>query len=357
MSIEKRLHGTLSDNREVFAYTLKNKKGMTAELSEFGGTLLRLLSADREGRFSDVVCGYDSLDDYVGADGYQGAVIGRFGNRIAGGAFALDGVDYTLARNNGHNHLHGGEVGFSHRLWRSQARETGGGPLLVLEYTSPDGEEGYPGRLEVRVEYALTDDDALVISYFARSDKKTIINLTNHSYFNLGGYASGSVHSHVLKLDAESYLPTDAGMIPTGEIKSVEGTPFDFRSPKAIGRDIGSGHPDLVTAGGYDHCFNFTGKDAGGVILRGELYSPVSGRVMEIFTDRPSVQLYTANFMNNPDFPLKGGLPQRPQTALCLETQGMPDSVNRPGQGFTDCTLSPGEVFKSTTAYRFGVGK
>lgn len=352
MSIQRKRFGTLPDGRAAEVFTLKNSSGLCAEITDYGGAVIRLMTPDREGRFSDIVCGYDSLNDYVAADGYQGALIGRFGNRIARGKFTLDGKEYYLARNNGDNHLHGGECGFSHRLWHASTSD-GHEPSIMLTYNSPDGEEGYPGNLKVTVTYTLTADNRLSIEYSAQTDKKTILNLTNHTYFNLGGYASGSVYEHILQLDADTYLPTDAGLIPTGELRDVSGTPFDFRVPKVIGRDIETDDKDLVTAGGYDHCFNFIGGASDTPRIRGELYSPATGRVMELYTDRPAVQFYTGNFMTNSAYPFKGGLPQRKQHALCLETQGMPDSINHPG--FTDCTLSPGEIFKSRTEYKFSV--
>lgn len=355
MSVTQKLFGILPDGRKAYAYTLRNKTGMKVKITDFGGTVLQIKAPDRNGCFTDVVCGYDSLSDYVRADGYQGALIGRFGNRIARGHFSLDGKNYSLAKNNGENHLHGGNVGFSHKLWSAKILENGDsdGDAIELNYISPDGEEGYPGTLAVTVTYKLTDKEEFIINYRALTDKKTILNLTNHTYFNLGGYASGKIFDHTLMLDADTYLPTDKGLIPLGEIRSVAGTPFDFRVEKPIGKDYFIDNADLKTAGGYDHCFNFTGGMKKSPELRGRLYCPKTGRVMELFTDRPSVQFYTANFMKNPNFPFKGGLPQVPQSAVCLETQAMPDSINHPN--FTDCTLEPTRIFNSTTIYKFSV--
>lgn len=353
MSITKKPFGTLPDGRAAAAFTLRNRSGMKVKISNFGGTILEIKVPDHSGRFSDIVCGYDCLSDYIKADGYQGALIGRYGNRIARGRFTLDGREYTLAINNGENSLHGGTVGFSHKLWDSKVVSDGDEPALELNYVSPDGEEGYPGTLKATVTYRLTAENALSINYRAVTDKKTILSLTNHTYFNLGGYASGKIFDHTLMLDADTYLPTDAGLIPTGEIRSVAGTPFDFRKEKAIGKDFFTDCADLKLAGGYDHCLNFSGGVASSPVLRGKLSCLKTGRVMELYTDRPSVQLYTANFMKNPDYPFKGGLPQTAQTAVCLETQCMPDSINHPN--FTDCTLEPGKVFNSTTIYKFSV--
>ncbi len=353
MSINCKFFGILADGRRASAFTLRNKNGVKVKITDFGGTILQIKVPDRDGRFSDIVCGYDSLDDYVKADGYQGALIGRFGNRIALGRFELDGRVYNLEKNNGENHLHGGNSGFDHKLWNAEILSDGDEPELQLGCVSPDGEEGYPGTLKVKVIYKLSKYNELSISYRAETDKKTIINLTNHTYFNLGGYASGKIFDHVLMLDADTYLPTDAGLIPTGEIKSVAGTPFDFRKAKSIGRDFFEDNKDLKLAGGYDHCLNFTGGAKEAPVLRGTLFCPKNGRLMELYTDRPSVQLYTANFMKNPNFPFKNGLLQEAQCAVCLETQYMPDSINH--ANFTNCILEPGKVFSSTTIYKFSV--
>ncbi len=340
MSVEKKSFGRIAENGdEVFAYTLRNANGMQAKILTFGGAVAQLLVPDRYGRMADVVGGYDALDSYVNADGYQGALVGRVANRIARGRFSLDDVDYTLAVNNGANHLHGGRVGFSHRIWD-----------VVSEN---DGEEGYPGTLTVTVSYRLTRQNGLVIRYCATTDKTTIVNLTNHSYFHLGGFDNGCVHSQHLTLDADAYLPTDDTLIPTGEIRSVEGTPFDFREPKPIGRDIALSNPDLLVAGGYDHCLVFADRASTGPIKRGELYDPVSGRLMEMYTDQPCVQLYSGNFLGNEAYPFKGGCPQKKQMLLCLETECMPDSVNH--SGFTNTVLHPGEIYDTVTEYRFGI--
>ena len=350
MSIEKRFFGKLCSGEEVYSYTLQNKNGMKVKILSYGGAIAELWTPDRNGSFADLVGGYDSLDSYVGGDGYQGALIGRVGNRIAKGRFTLDGVKYTLAVNNGENHLHGGDVGFDSKVW-SVTEVDSDEPELELGYLSPDGEEGYPGALDVKVTYKLTADNALSINYRATTDKKTVLNLTNHTYFNLAGYTHGTVLDHELYLDADSFLPTDEGLIPTGELRSVEGTPFDFRTPKTLSRDFYADDICLKLAGGYDHCLNFTGGETGRIERRAELYHPDSGRVMEVYTDQPCVQLYTGNFLNNEKYPFKGGFAQRKQSFVCLETQHMPDSINH--GNFTDCTLSPGEVYDYTTVYKF----
>ena len=354
MSVEKNSFGRIAEHGdEVFAYTLRNANGMQAKILTFGGALAQLLVPDRSGHMADVVGGYDTLDSYVNADGYQGALVGRVANRIAKGRFSLGGLDYTLAVNNGVNHLHGGRVGFSHRIWDVVSENDGEEPELKLCLVSPDGEEGYPGTLTVTVSYRLTRQNGLVIRYRATTDKTTIVNLTNHSYFHLGGFDNGCVHSQHLMLDADAYLPTDDMLIPTGEIRSVEGTPFDFRVPKAVGRDIDLADPDLLVAGGYDHCLVFADRATTGPIKRGELHDPVSGRVMELYTDQPCVQFYSGNFLGNEAYPFKGGCPQRKQMLLCLETGSMVDSIHH--SHFTNTVLHPGEIYDSVTEYRFGI--
>jgi len=352
MSIEKALFGKLFDGSEVYSYTLKNVNGMSAKILTYGGAIAELRVPDKNGCFTDVVGGYDCIESYVGADGYQGALIGRFGNRINKGKFTLDGVDYSLFINNNDNHLHGGEYGFNSKIWDAEAID-GDEPTLRLHILSPDGDEGYPGNLDLTVTYHLSNENGLSIRYEATTDKATPINLTNHCYFNLGGYASGSIHSHVLTLDADTYIPTDDRLIPTGEIRSVEGTPFDFRTPKVIGEDICSDNTDIKLAGGYDHCFNFVGGETEIPVKRCELYEANSGRVMTVYTNQPCVQFYSGNFLKNAQYPFKGGYRQCPQTLMCLETQHMPDSINH--ANFTNCVLRPGEKYDYTTEYRFSV--
>ena len=317
---------------------------------DFGGAIQSLYVPDRDGRLADVVCGYDQLEGYVKGDGYQGALIGRFGNRIAKGRFTLDGEEYALYANDGENHLHGGKRGFSHSIWDVEEKD-GLEPSLVLRRLSSDGEEGYPGNLDVTVTYALTADNRLVIHYEAETDRTTHLNLTNHAYFNLGGFASGTILDHELTMDASGFLETDEGLIPTGTILPVKDTPFDFRRTKTIGRDFFEDFEPLHLAGGYDHCMVFTPSEEKEIVLRATLRDPKSGRTMRVLTDQPCVQLYTGNFMKNAAYPLKGGYPQRPQNAVCLETQHMPDSPNH--EEFTDTRLHPGEKYDFTTVYAF----
>lgn len=338
----------------VTGYMMSNEAGMKVLISDLGGTIWQLHAPDRNGVFADVVCGYDTVEALEASSGYIGALIGRWGNRIANATFDLDGKTYTLYANNNGNHLHGGKVGFDRRIWDVTPVD-GDEPSLVLKLTSPDGEEGYPGNLEVVVTYTLRADNALVIRYQATTDQATYINLTNHAYFNLGGYASGSVLDHVLCLDVSDYLRTDAKLIPTGERVAVEGTPFDFRTPKTVGRDFTPDDRcnDMKLAGGYDHCLNFASGEAtdGAVPLRGYLEHSASGRRMEVYTNQPCVQLYSGNFLEDDGNALKGGVKKQKQMALCLETQKMPDSMHH--EGFTNAKLLPGEVYDYTTVYRF----
>jgi len=353
MSIQKQFFGKLPDGRAVSRYTLQNTNGMTVNLLDFGGAIQQIIVPDKKGRMTDVVGGYDNVLDYYYGDGYQGALIGRCGNRICRGKFTLDGVTYDkLYINNGVNHLHGGKEGFSHKIWDATPVD-GDEPQLKLHYVSADGEEGYPGTLDVTVTYTLKATNALSIRYVATTDKKTVLNLTNHCYFNLGGFASGKIFDHILQLDADTYLPTDDTLIPTGELKSVAGTPFDFRTPKAVGRDFHADDADLKTAGGYDHCFNFVGGQTKEPVLRATLFDPNSGREMKVYTNQPCVQFYSGNFLKNAEHPFKGGYPQSLQNAMCLETQHMPDAINHPN--FTNVVLCPGETYDYTTEYAFSV--
>ena len=354
MSIQKELFGKLPDGREVYRYILKNDGSLTAAVIEWGGALQQLSAPDREGRFADLVCGFADLASYLGDRGSQGALVGRFANRIADAVLEIDGVSYPLEANEGKNHIHGGPFGFARRLFEATPID-GEEPQLVLHYLSRDGEEGYPGNLDLTVRYTLKKNNALQISYFATTDRKTAVNLTNHAYFNLGGFDAGKILDHELWIDADAYLPLGEGKIPTGEIASVENTPFDFRAPKPIGRDLFSDHPHLAIMGGYDTCFCFTGGSSEKPILRAVAFDPKSGREMKVYTDQPCLQLYTANGMKNAAYPFKNGVPQVPQTAFCMETQGMPDSVHK--KHFFSPWLSPGEAYAFTTEYAFSIRK
>ena len=357
MNIYTRPWGALKSGETANLYTLVNDNGMTVEITDFGGTVVSIKTADRNGKLTDICLGYDSLSDYEKADGYLGALVGRVANRIAGSSFELDGETYTLYANDGANCLHGGKKSMSYVVWDAETATEADKATLTLTYFSPDGDEGFPGNLTTKVTYTLDNENALSIRYEATTDKACPLNLTNHAYFNLAGCASGTVFGQELWLDAESYLAGDKDLIPVA-VKPVDGTPFDFRVSKPIGRDFFADFADLRIAGGYDHCFNFTGwkncASGGEVILRGVAYDPVSGRKMEMYTNQPCVQLYSANFLKNPCFPLRGGYTQKTQTAFCLETQVMPDSIHHQGDpDFTDSVLRPGEVYDYTTVYKF----
>jgi len=347
MSIQKTDFGKTKDGQTVDLYTLTNKHGMVAKVMTFGAILTELHVPDRAGHDADVVLGFDNLQQYLDGHPFFGAIAGRYANRIAKGKFTLNGKQYTLAVNNGPNSLHGGNVGFDKHVWHAESMNSAAGPAVHLTYVSADGEEGYPGKLTTHVTYTLTDDNQLKIDYKATTDKPTILNLTNHSYFNLHGSGSGKdILDHVVQLNADNYTPTDDTLIPTGEIKSVKGTPYDFTTPKAIGKDIAAtpGNPN-----GYDNNFVVNGKP-GTMRIAARVSDPDTGRTMEVWTTQPGVQLYTGNFLDGKLTGI-GGKPYVIHYALCLETQHYPDSINHPN--FPSVVLNPGETFTSTTAYKF----
>ena len=348
--IAKTPFGRLPDGRVVSEYTLSNQNGMTAKILDFGGAVRALFVPDQAGNTIDVVQGYDDLDEYRKAGGYLGALVGRVCNRTKEGKFTLEGKPYTLFCNDGENSLHGGKVGFSHKIWRAEEKDSSE-PELHLFYTSDDGEEGYPGTLSVEIVYKLLESNALSIHYLAKADQTTLCNLTNHSYFNVGGFASGKIDSHLLWVDADRYLPVGKGLIPTGEIAPVAGTPLDFRKEKPIGRDLDLNDPFFAVSGGYDHYVFFTETKGEKLPLRATLRDPASGRTMKVFTDQPGMQIYSANFLNDREYPLKSGLPQVERIALCMETAKPIDAINNPNFGST--ILSPGELYDFTTVYAF----
>lgn len=350
MGIEKNLFGTLPCGCRVYAYTLTNASGVSVRVMNLGGTLLNLWVKDRNGSVEDVICGYDTVDAYLNSSGYQGALIGRYGNRIGGAKFTLDGVSYQLYKNDGENHLHGGKSGFDKKMWTVTEAGSENEPALILNCVSPDGEESYPGTLTVTVVYTLLASGALSIHYMAMTDKATILNLTNHSYFNLSGYQNGNIGSHTLWLDANAINGLGTGLIPDGTVLPVDDTPYDFRTEKSVGDGISSEDPRIRELNGYDNNFVFQNFD-GTMQLRARLRHPASGRVMKMYTNQPCVQLYTANMIDETAHPFKNGVPQRKHCALCLETQAMPDSINHPG--FTNVVLRPGEVYDRTTIYEF----
>jgi aldose 1-epimerase len=346
--------GKTKDGKEVHLYTLTNDKGMVAKISDYGGIVTELHVPDRDGKLGDVVLGYKNVDDYIKATPYFGALIGRYGNRIAKGKFTLDGKESTLATNNGPNHLHGGKVGFDKVVWDVDKAEYNNGNTLRLTHTSPDGDEGYPGTLKATVTYTLTNDNELKIDYSATTDKKTVINLTNHSYFNLAGDGAGDILNHVMMINADHYLPVDATGIPTGELKPVKDTPFDFTTPHKIGERIEQTGGNPV---GYDHCYVLKGREHGGdksMILAARVYEPTSGRIMEVWTDQPGVQFYTGNYLNSTNIG-KTGKPYAFRDGFCLETQHFPDSPNQ--KDFPSVVLEPGHTYRTTTVHKFTVEK
>jgi aldose 1-epimerase len=342
-------YGTTEDDTEVSLYTLTNSNRLEISITNYGGIVTRPLIRDRGGQLADVVLGYDSLGAYLAASPYFGSLIGRYGNRIGGARFTLDDVDYTLAANNGENHLHGGLRGFDKVVWTGEPYSTGDEVGVRLRYTSEDGEEGYPGRLRVAVTYALTDADELRIEYEAETDKATVVNLTHHSYFNLAGHASGDILGHELMLNAGRFTPIDASLIPTGELRDVADTPMDFLAPTAVGTRIDQDDEQLRFAGGYDHNWVLADYD-GSLRMAARVYEPVSGRVMEVHTTEPGIQFYSGNFLDGSNIG-KGGVVYEHRTGFCLETQHFPDSPNKPG--FPSTVLRPGDTYQSTTIYRF----
>ena len=353
MGIEVKIFGKLPDGRELKAYTLSNGTGVSARILDYGCIITNLWAPDKNGNIADVVCGYDDLDGYINGGGYQGAIVGRVANRIKNGKFTLDGIDYQLAINDlpRPNSLHGGTVGFDKKIWDVNIVSDGDEPEIELSYFSPDMEENYPGNLSIKCCYKLTKDSALAIRYIATTDKATIINITNHSYFNLAGYNSGTVKEQILWLDADKILESDEDLNPTGKFIDVTGTAYDFREAKPIGRDFDSEPSMVKQGGGYDNNFVFINSDCKTVKHRATLEDPSSGRKLELWTNQPCVGIYTANMINEDDPMFKGGVAQQKNCAVCLETQKMPDAINH--QGFDDTILRPGETYDFTTIFKF----
>lgn len=347
--VQKQAFGKLVDGTPVDQYTLTNNKLAEVKIITYGGIITSIRVPDRKGVWSNVVLGFDKLADYETRNPYFGAIIGRYGNRIADSKFTLEGKEYTLAVNDGPNALHGGLKGFDKQVWEATVIE-GKDPAIALTYTSPDGEEGYPGNLKVKVVYTLTILNELRIDYSATTDKTTVVNLTNHSYFNLAGNGSGTIYNQILQLNADKYTPVNEKLIPTGKLESVAATPFDFRSPKLIDAGIRSGHPQVVAGRGYDHNFVINRKSKSELELAASVYDPASGRSMRVLTTEPAIQFYTSNFIDGTLVGSSGGL-YRQGDALCLETQHFPDSPNQPN--FPTTTLKPGETYQTTTVYAF----
>ena len=340
--------GATSDGKVAQLYTLTNAHGMEVSITNFGATVVSVKVPDRSGVLGDVVLGYDNVAGYESGTASFGATVGRYANRIAHGAFSLDGKQYTLAKNNGENSLHGGNIGFNKRWWDAKDVSTKNAPALQLEYLSKDGEEGYPGNLSVRVTFTLTDANELQITYSAITDKNTVLNLTNHSYFNLAG--NGTILDEKLMIAADKFTPVDAGLIPTGELRSVVGTPFDFLKPTLIGSRIEADDEQMKLGKGYDHNWILNSKSSKRPTFAASVADPRSGRKLEVWTTEPGIQIYTSNFLDG-TIKGKGGTAYIHRAAICLETQHFPDSPNHPA--FPTTELQPGAKFWSETIYKF----
>ena len=345
-SVEASVWGKTTAGEEVTLFTLRNAKGMEAKITNWGGYVVSLKVPDKNGRFEDVVLGFDSLDGYLARNPFFGCITGRYANRIGGASFKIDGVEHKVTANSGKHQLHGGKAGFDKKLWAATPLRTGDDIGVKLTYTSADGEEGFPGKLDCVVTYRLTPDNALAIDYQATTDKPTVVNLTNHSYFNLAGEGSGDILEHELTLPTDQITATDDDLIPTGEIVSIKGTPLDFTTPHTIGERIGADFKPLIQGIGYDHNYVLPGS---GLKLAATVTEPKSGRVMTVRTTEPGVQLYTGNHLNGVKG--KSGHVYAKRHGFCLETQHYPDSPNHPN--FPGVVLRPGETFESTTIYQF----
>lgn len=349
LSFSKTSFGTTPDG-DVDLFSLKNKNGMEVKITNYGGIITSIIVPDKNGKMADVVLGFDSIAQYLEPHPYFGAIIGRYGNRIANGKFQLDNNTFTLIKNNGDNHLHGGTKGFDKVIWEAQEIKKPEHVGVMMSYQSLDMEEGYPGNLNIQVQYLLDNKNHLTIAYQASSDKKTVCNLTNHSYFNLAGEGNGTILNHELKVNADQITPTDEGMIPTGKLQSVVATPFDFRSATPIGQRIEDENQQLKNGNGYDHNFVLNKKEDFDQVAT--LFDPESGRFMEVLTTEPGIQIYTSNWLDG-SLIGKSGKPYLKRGAVCLETQYFPDSPNQPN--FPSTTLEVGELYLSSTIYKFSV--
>lgn len=350
MDVTKESFGTMPDGREVELFTVVNQNGLRARIMTYGAILVSLEVPDKNGKLEDVTLGYYNFEDYLKNNSpYFGAIVGRYANRIDDARFTLDGVTYKLAANNGKNHLHGGVKGFDKVLWTAETVQKDDAVGVRLSYLSEDGEENYPGNLKCEVRYLLTNDDTLNIYYTAATDKATPVNLTHHSYFNLDGQGDGDILDHVLMLNADKFTPTDRGLIPTGEIKSVKGTPMDFTEPETIGRRIEQNYQQLQYAGGYDHNWVLNKNDES-TTLAARVAEPDSGRVMEVYTTQPGIQFYSGNFLDG-TITGKCGRVYKHRYGFCLETQHFPDSPNK--ENFPSTILRPGQRYEQITEFRF----
>ena len=348
LKIDKTQFGKTIDGNDVDQYILTNNKGMEVRIINYGGIITSWTAADKNGDYKDIVLGYNTLAEYELENPYFGALIGRYGNRIAGGKFNIDDREYTLVANNGPNHLHGGLKGFDKVIWDAKTIVSDSTVSLELSYLSKDMEEGYPGNLETKVTYTLNNEDELSVSYEATTDKPTIVNLTQHSYFNLTADFNQDILDHEIVINADYFLPVNDALIPTGEFRDVNKTPFDFRTPTAIGKQISDKNPQLENGMGYDHCWVLNDQDKG-LRFVASAYEPVSGRLLEVFTNEPGVQLYSGNFLDG-TLPNKSNGKYQHRTGFCLETQHYPDSPNQ--KNFPSVRLNPGEKYKSKTVFR-----
>jgi aldose 1-epimerase len=351
-TIRKQSFGKTASGEAIDLYSLSNKKGMEVSITNFGATVVALRVPDRAAKPADVVLGFDTLEGYENGKSYFGATVGRYANRIGGGTFSIDGKTYTLPKNNGNNTLHGGIIGFNKKVWKAREIATKDGAGLELSYLSADGEEGFPGNLSVQVVFTVpADRNELKIDYTATTDKDTVLNLSNHSYFNLAGEGNGDILDHVLTLHAKQFTPVDKTLIPTGELRDVAGTPMDFNTASAIGKRINDNYEQLVFGKGYDHNWVLAHSGGGkGLTIAADAYDPKSGRTLEVLTTEPGVQFYSGNFLDG-SAKGKGGKAYGQRAAFCLETQHFPDSPNHPN--FPSTLLKPGAVFHSETVFRF----
>ena len=352
--VTKQTWGKTAAGEAVDLYTLTNAKGASVQIATLGGTVVSVRVPDKTGALGNVVLGFDSLDGYLAPHPFFGVLVGRYGNRIGKAQFTLDGKTYSLAKNNGENSLHGGRKGFDKYVWKARDVASPDGLALELTHVSPDGDEGFPGTLSATVRYTWTDANDLRIDYTATTDKPTVVNLTNHSYFNLSAGTAATVLDHTLRLAAETFTPVDKGLIPTGELRPVAGTPFDFTKPRRIGELIDKDEEQIKFGGGYDHNFVLSGPASGSMRPVARATEPTSGRVMDVATSEPGVQFYTGNFLDG-SVKGRGGKPYVKRSGFCLETQHYPDSPNKPD--FPSVVLRPGQTYKTSTQYTFGVAK
>jgi len=352
-SITSSEFGIMPNGEKSLIFTLVNQQGLKAKITNYGAKLVSLEVPDKNGQLADVILGYETLDQYIKGDQYFGATVGRYANRIAKGKFTLEGKEYQLALNNGVNHLHGGPKGYQSLVWKSEIIDQNGYPALKFTYHSPDGEENYPGNLDIEVVYTWKNDNSLTIEYKATTDQTTIVNLTHHSLFNLKGAGNGDILGHILTINANAFTPVDSTLIPIGEIRPVANTPMDFTAPHPVGERISSDYEQIVKGRGYDHNWVLN-KNQGELTLAAELYEPESGRVMKVLTTEPGIQFYSGNFLDGSQIG-KGNLPYNFRFGLALETQHYPDSPNH--ANFPSVVLKKGEVYTQTTVYSFSIKK